>query len=505
MSTQSIDPRTGLGFGPELEDSDAEQVRLACLEAERAGSVWGPLAPDRRAGVLETLADALDAQAELLVPLADSETALGTARLGGELARTTFQLRMLADAARSRVYATPLVDAAAAGAPPAGHAEVRRLLVPLGPVAVYAASNFPFAFSVAGGDTASALAAGCTVVVKAHPGHPQTCEAVHGVLRRGLADAGVPAGVIGMVRGFGAGAALIQDPAIRAGAFTGSQRGGRALFDLAAARPDPIPFYGELGSVNPVVVLPSAVARPKLASDYLDSLLMGAGQFCTNPSLLFVPAGAALVDQIATELSARAPGMLLYPGVLEQLEHSVARVAAAAGVSVLAGARDGRSGGGGADDGGSDGALERSPLLFGVSAAALLEDHTPLETECFGPVGVLAQYDSTEELLAVLASMEGALCGCVHGETGDPNARAVIAALAERAGRVAWNAWPTGVSVNRTQNHGGPWPATTNPLHTSVGTTAIRRFLRPVAFQSVPLELLPEAAAAPETTSTPID
>ena len=246
--------------------------------------------------MLEALADALDAQSDRLVPLADSETALGSARLTGELARTTFQLRMMADAVRAGTYTAPLVDEAVAGAPPAGHPEIRRMLVPIGPVAVYAASNFPFAFSVAGGDTASALAAGCTVVVKAHPGHPQTSEAVHGVLRDALIEAGLPEGVIGMVRGFGAGAALIQDPAIRAGAFTGSQRGGRALFDLAAARPDPIPFYGELGSVNPVVVLPSAAgAAERSRVDYVDSLLLGAGQFCTNPSLLFVPSGAALV------------------------------------------------------------------------------------------------------------------------------------------------------------------------------------------------------------------
>ena len=486
MTTQSIDPRTGEAFGPQLEDTSDEQLRQMCVEAERASSTWGPLAPDRRAEVLEAFADALDAESEALVPLADSETALGTVRLAGELARTTFQMRMLATAVRARTYATPLVDEPAPGTPPTGHPEIRRILLPIGPVAVYAASNFPFAFSVAGGDTASALAAGCTVVVKAHPGHPQTSEAVHGVLRHALDDAGLPESVIGMVRGFSAGAALITDPAIRAGAFTGSQRGGRALFDLAAARPDPVPFYGELGSVNPVAVLASAATRENLARDYVDSLLLGAGQFCTNPSVLFVPAGAPLIDQISAELSNRDPGVLLYPGVLEHLEQSVDRVASAAGVSVLAGARDRAT----------DGALTRSPLLFHVAAADLLADRTPLEVECFGPVGVIATYGTANELLAVLASMDGALVGCVHGETSDPDARGVIATLAERTGRVAWNAWPTGVSVNRAQHHGGPWPATTSPLHTSVGVTGVRRFLRPVAFQAVPEDLLPPAATA---------
>ena len=243
-----------------------------------------------------------------------------------------------------------------------------------------------------------------------------------------------------------------------------------------------------------MVVLPSAAARPTFAGDYVDSLLMGVGQFCTNPSILFVPAGAGLVHEIVAEVSGREPGVLLYPGVLEQLERGVERVGAAAGVTVLTGS---------VTDSGGDRSrgLSRGPLLFGVPAAELLADRTPLEVECFGPVGVVAQYQSREELLAVLESMEGALVACVHGEATDPDARAVIAALAARAGRVAWNAWPTGVSVNRAQHHGGPWPATTSPLHTSVGATAIRRFLRPVAFQSVPVELLPAAVAASAPTS----
>jgi NADP-dependent aldehyde dehydrogenase len=495
VTTQSIDPRTGITFGPELEDSSDEQVRQTCLAAQAAAPEWAALAPARRAGVLEALADALDGDAGRLAQLADSETALGSPRLTGEVARTTFQLRMLADAIRDGSYTAPLVDEPVPGGPPGGHGEIRRMLAPIGPVAVYAASNFPFAFSVAGGDTASALAAGCTVVIKAHPGHPQTSEAVHEILRNTMIAARIRPGVIGMVRGFGAGSALIQDPVIRAGAFTGSQRGGRALFDLAAARPEPIPFYGELGSVNPVVVLRSAAARENLARDYVDSLLLGAGQFCTNPSLLLVPAGGELVDQIAAEIAAREPGVMLYPGVLEHLERSVDRVAAAAGVHVLAGSRENAAGEGAHG-------LARSPLLFGVDAAQLLADRTPLEVECFGPVGVVAQYETTGELLAVLRSLDGALAGCVHGETTDPDAGAVIAALADRVGRVAWNAWPTGVSVNRAQHHGGPWPATTSPLHTSVGVTAIRRFLRPVAFQAVPEELLPAAARLAHQPST---
>ena len=485
MSTQSIDPRTGEAFGPQLADSDAEQVRAICLEAERAGLVWAGLSAERRADGIDSLADALDASAAGLVPLADSETALGIGRLTGELARTTFQLRMLASAVRDGVYAEQMIDDAVAGDPPAGHPRLRRLFMPIGPVAVYAASNFPFAFSVAGGDTASALAAGCAVVVKAHPGHPQTSEKVHEVLRSALEANGLPAGLIGMVRGFGAGGLLIQDPAIKAAAFTGSQRGGRALYDLAGDRPDPIPFYGELGSVNPVVVLPSAASRPSLAEDYVDSLLLGTGQFCTNPSVLLVPSGSPLVSEIAAEIGNRPAGLLLHPGVVAELDRSVGLVIGA-GVEVLAGepAHAGPA---------SDGALSRGPLLLATTAVRLAGDPSPLGVECFGPVGLLVEYSSTDELLAVLASLDGALVGCVHGEADDPAAVAVVAAIAARAGRVVWNGWPTGVAVTHFQHHGGPWPATTSPLHTSVGVTAIRRFLRPVAFQSLPEELLPGA------------
>ncbi len=494
MSTQSIDPRNGVPFGPEFADSDDGQVRLACAEAASAFPRWSGLSAAARADVLTTMADKLDAATDQLVALADAETALGKVRLAGEVSRTTFQLRMLADDIRGGTYTDPIVDTEVSGAPPIGHPEIRRLLLPIGPVAIYAASNFPFAFSVAGGDTASALAAGCTVVIKAHPGHPQTSEAVHAILVKALVESNLPGGVVGMVHGFDAGAALIRDPEIRAGAFTGSQRGGRALLDLANARPDPIPFYGELGSVNPVVVMGSAAHRPTLAREYVDSLLLGAGQFCTNPSLLFVPASAAtLVEQIKAELTARERALLLHPGVVEQLERSIDLVASASGVEVLAGALHPAAVAG-------DRSLGREPLLFEVAAEHLLEDRTALEVECFGPVGVLSRYASQDELLSVLGSLEGALVGCVHAEVDDRGARQVVATLAQRVGRVVWNGWSTGVSVTRAQHHGGPWPATTNPLHSSVGTTAVRRFLRPVAFQGMPATMVPNATGS---TSVP--
>jgi NADP-dependent aldehyde dehydrogenase len=495
VSTQSIDPRTGQEFGPLLADSDDQQVRVTCREAERAAPLWGSLMPRRRAEVLESLADALDASASALVPLAESETALGVVRLAGEVARTTYQLRLLAGAVAAGTYGEPMMDDAVPGSPPEGHPELRRALLPIGPVAVYAASNFPFAFSVAGGDTASALAAGCPVVVKAHPGHPQTSQEVHGVLRAGLAAAGVPEGVIGMVRGFGAGSTLIQDPAIRAAAFTGSRRGGRVLWELASSRPEPIPFYGELGSVNPVVVLASAVRQHDLARDYVDSLLLGAGQFCTNPSVLLVPAGAPLVEEIAAELVGRPPGVLLHRGVADELERSVAEIMAAADVRVLAGQPPQALAPG-------DGSLSRSALLLGASAAKLVGQSAALAVECFGPVGLLVEYESTAELLSVLSVMEGALVGSVFGAADDGAAPEVIAALGDRVGRVAWNTWPTGVAVSRSQHHGGPWPATTNPLHTSVGVTAIRRFLRPVVYQSVPEQLLPASVATQEVSGS---
>ncbi|GAA4428401.1 aldehyde dehydrogenase (NADP(+)) [Actinokineospora soli] len=352
------------------------------------------------------------------------------------------------------------VDAILSPGPP----DVRRMLQPIGPVAVFSASNFPFAFSVAGGDTASALAAGCGVVVKAHEAHPRTSEAVAAL----LASVGAP---VALVHGFEAGRALVEHPLIRAVGFTGSLRGGRALFDLAAGRADPIPFYGELGSVNPVVVLPGAAAeRPaEIADGYAASLTLGTGQFCTNPGLLFVPEDSALLDEISRAVATTSGGPMLSAKIRD------AYLGADSPLPVLA---EGTA---------AAGAWSVRPRVSTVAA----KDFTPdLAEETFGPAGLVVTYRDTDELVAVLSAVPGSLTGSVHAAPANP-AAAVADVLRTRVGRLVFNGWPTGVAVNWAMHHGGPWPATTAPAHTSVGATAIRRWLVPVAYQDWPDALLP--------------
>lgn len=483
MTIQSVDPRTGQAFGPMLPETSAEQVDRVVRAAVRASVPWAEATAEVRSAALRAAADALDAAAGDLVPLADQETGLGLARLAGELARTTFQLRMFADLVDSGGHLGTVIDPEVDGPPPSGHPELRRVLVPLGPVAVYGASNFPFAFSVPGGDTASALAAGCPVVVKAHPGHPQTSEAVGAILTAALTGAGAPVGTFGMVRGLESGRLLVSHPGIRAGAFTGSYAGGRALFDLAASRPYPIPFYGELGSVNPVIVTPEASRRgAELASPYVASLTLGTGQFCTNPGLLLVPVGSGLTDLVAAAAAAGEVGVMLHEGAAANFRTNVAKLAGLPGVRTLL-----------------DESRSETPGFH--SGAVVLAADVPttaahpelLRTECFGPAAVVVEYREGDELLDLVDHLDGCLVATVHGEPGEPLAATVVQRLARIAGRIVWNDWPTGVAVSAGQHHGGPFPATTNPLHTSVGAAAAARFLRPVCFQSVPESLLPVA------------
>ncbi len=434
-------------------------------------------APDgTRAGWLRAVADALDARADELVALADAETALGSTRLTGEVARTTGQLRLFADVIEEGSYLEAIIDHAAPGRP-----DLRRMLVPVGPVAVYAASNFPFAFSVAGGDSASALAVGCPVVVKAHPGHPALSRLTAGIVREALADAGAPDGSFSLVEGFEAGAALVEHPAIAAGAFTGSVRGGRALFDRAVARPAPIPFFAELGSINPVVVTRAADSArgAELADGLAGSFQLGAGQFCTKPGLVFVPEGSMLEASLA-ELVERAPHRLLNDAVAEGFGSGVADLAAAPGVSVVAGSVEQ----GGEVPAAMVFAVELDTFL--VPAAARL-----LTAEVFGPVSVLVRYRDEAELEAALATIEGSLTATLHAEP-DEDVTDLARTLASRCGRLLFGGWPTGVAVTWSQHHGGPWPATTSQ-HTSVGATAVRRFQRPLVYQDAPEPVLPPA------------
>jgi NADP-dependent aldehyde dehydrogenase len=429
-----------------------------------------------RAGLLEVIAAALDVAADSLVPVAAAETGLGTDRLTGELARTTNQLRMFADVVRDGSYLGVIISAADAAR---NQPDVRRVLRPIGPVAVFGASNFPFAFSIAGGDTASALAAGCPVVVKAHEGHPHTSTLVASVVRTGLRDAGAPEDVLQIVYGVVAGGELVRHRSIRAVGFTGSLAGGRALYDIAAGRPDPIPFFGELGSINPVIVLPCAARtrRAEIATGYATSLTMGSGQFCTNPGLLFVPDDTAMLSDIASAVAATAVGPLLTERILDGFQNAIDQPGWS-NLPVLA-------------IGTATGAWSVPAEVRVATLEQFVNAHQPLTDERFGPAGLVVTYADPARLPSVLASLPGSLTGSIHASDDDP-AAPIADALSHRVGRLIWNGWPTGVAVCWAMHHGGPWPATTAESHTSVGATAIARWLRPVAYQNWPHALLPE-------------
>jgi NADP-dependent aldehyde dehydrogenase len=451
-----------------------------------AAAAAGPAAastPVERAGWLAAAADALDAAAAELIPLAAAETHLPEApRLKGELARTTFQLRLFGDVLRDGAFLGATVDHADPEWPMGPRPDIRRVLVPIGPTLVFAASNFPFAFSVAGGDTAAALAAGCPVVLKAHPGHEELSTRTGAIVRDALAAAGAPAGIFDVVHGVDAGVTALKDPRIAAAAFTGSVAGGRALFDIAVARPTPIPFYGELGSVNPVVVTPGAVAArgAEIAKGYAGSFSLGAGQFCTKPGILLLPEGHGLEEELRAAVTGVAAQPMLNERIAEGFTRRLGELSAAPGVEVLVE---------GADDG-----PVFTPSLLTTTAKAFAQSDATVRDECFGPASLVVTYTDQAELIEVLEGLEPGLTFTVHGEESEADlVRGLLPAVTKLAGRLLWNDWPTGVTVSWAQQHGGPYPATTAPTTTSVGTAAIERFLRPVAWQGFPDALLPDA------------
>lgn len=458
-------------------------AELAAMMGRAAGAaaIWAATPAARRAGALRAIADRLDAATGELVPLAQSETHLLEGRLTGELKRTTFQLRLFAQMLDEGSYLDARIDHADPAWPMGARPDIRRVLEPLGPVVVFAASNFPFAFSVAGGDTCSALAAGCPVILKVHSGHPRLSARVGTLVSGALAATGAPDGLLALVYGTEAGREALLDPRVKAGSFTGSIPGGRALFDLAVSRPEPIPFYGELGSVNPTFVTKAAaVARgPQIATEFLGSYTLGAGQFCTKPGILLVPADSGILELLRSA-DQPSPARLLneriqsgYVDVLKGLlEHDAVE-------AVLLG----------------EGAFAEPPAatLVATTVAAVLADPEGLITECFGPTALVVTYTDENELLEVARVIDGQLTATIHGEDSDTVTPELVRLLALKAGRVLWNQWPTGVSVTYAQQHGGPYPATTTSTTTSVGTASITRFLRPVAYQGMPGHLLPVA------------
>ena len=477
----SVDPRTGRAVEVVAQETTTDEVARTCVTAQTVASEVDALGRAGRAQLLRALAGALEARRADIVAVADRETALGPTRLDGELTRTAYQLRLFADVLDEGGYLEAAIDHAA-DTPMGPRPDLRRMLVPLGPVAVFGASNFPLAFSVPGGDTASALAAGCPVVSKAHGSHPATSQLCFEILDEAARKAGAPAGTLGLVHGLRAGADLVAHPAIRAVGFTGSVTGGRALLEIIERRPEPVPFFGELSSLNPVVVTPQAANErgATIGREVAGSFTLGAGQFCTKPGLVLVPSDAAgddVVDAMAGAVGETGPQVLLNAGIAEAFERISERLAQTPDVSTVAH--------GAAADGPG---FAVAPLLLTAPA-----DRMPpaVTEECFGPVTVVVRYAGEDELFGVLGQLPSSLTAAVlrgAGETELP--LAISERLRSRAGRLVYDSYPTGVAVSWAQHHGGPWPST-NTQHTSVGTTAIRRFLRPVTWQGAPAELLP--------------
>jgi NADP-dependent aldehyde dehydrogenase len=478
----STDPRTGQAVEVVAQETSTAEVDRLAAAALAAAPALDAMGRSGRAGLLRALADALEARRDDVVAVADRETGLGETRLNGELTRTAYQLQLFAEVLEEGSYLEAAIDHA--GPTPMGpRPDLRRMLVPIGPVAVFGASNFPLAFSVPGGDTASALAAGSPVIVKAHGSHPATSQLVFDVMVEAARAAGAPDGTLGIVHGVQAGADLVAHPAIRAVGFTGSVNGGKALLEIIERRPDPVPFYGELSSLNPLIVTPRAAQErgAQIGGELVGSFTLGAGQFCTKPGLAFVPSGAegdAVLDAMAEAVRGSAPQTLLNEGIAGSFGRISSSLAELPGVETVAE--------GAAPEGPG---FRATPLLLTTSAAELPREVTE---ECFGPVAVVARYDDEKSLFAALDAMPSSLTATIlrgAGETELP--LAVSQELRTRAGRLVYDSYPTGVAVSWAQHHGGPWPST-NSQHTSVGTTAIRRFLRPVTWQGAPQELLPD-------------
>lgn len=475
------DPRTGAPLAPVAEESTTVAVDAVVRAADRARSWLSGLGRGERARLLRGMAERLEGARQELCGVADRETGLGRSRLQAELTRTVFQLSFFAEVVEDGGYLEASVDRAAdtaAGRRP----DLRRMLVPTGVVAVFGASNFPFAFSAPGGDTASALAAGCPVVLKAHGSHPGTSALAHELLVDAVRAAGGPAGTVGILHGVPAGVGLVSHPLVTAVGFTGSLAGARALMDSIHTRPQgPIPFYGELSSLNPVVVTRAAAQEraEEIGTGLAGSVTGSAGQLCTKPGLALVPHGAE-GDRVVTALSRSLRDIETVPLLNERIHASYVDFAAwAAGRPELSLLAAGRVPGNG---------FHVAATAYEVQAASL--EPASVE-ECFGPVVLVVRYADAKQARSVLSRVPRSLSATIQHGVDDPELPGLVELLTPSAGRLVFNGFPTGVAVSWSQHHGGPWPAT-NSLHSSVGATAIRRFLRPVAWQDAPQCVLPE-------------
>ena len=484
----AIDPSTGAKGEIAFSNASTADVADATALADAAFETFSTLTPDARAIFLETVADQIVAIGDLLITTAMSESGLPRGRLEGERGRTVGQLRLFASYVRQGDWLDATIDKALPDRAPLPRSDLRRVNQALGPVAVFGASNFPLAFSVAGGDTASAFAAGSPVIVKGHSAHPGTGELVARAIQAAVKACGLHEGVFSYLPGANRalGGSLVADPRIKAVGFTGSRGGGVALMKIAADRAEPIPVYAEMSSINPVVLLPGALAdrAAAMGAAFVGSLTMGSGQFCTNPGLVIALDGPDLdsfVAAAATALSGAAPQVMLTPGIHDAYEKGVAALVGADGVTTVARGTDPEG-------------VNRGQAAFFSTDSATFKSNPVIAEEVFGSSSVLIRCSSIEEVIATIAGLEGQLTATLHiGEGDEADAAKLLPTLSRKVGRILTNGWPTGVEVTHAMVHGGPFPSTADGRSTSVGTLAMMRFLRPVCYQDVPDALLPAA------------
>jgi alpha-ketoglutaric semialdehyde dehydrogenase len=485
---RAFNPATGTELDPEFGAGGDAEVDLACRLAEKAFDSYRETSLSTRARFLKSIAQGILALGDMLIDRASAETGLPKARIEGERGRTVGQLELFASIVTEGRWIGATMDSALPERKPQPRPDLRLRKIALGPVAVFGASNFPLAFSVAGGDTASALAAGCPVIVKAHPSHLGTSELVGRVIQQAVAECGLHEGVFSLVLGEGnaIGQALVRHPAIKAVAFTGSRLGGLSLMRVAAERPEPIPVYAEMSSINPMFVLPHALEKnaEAIAKGFVDSVTLGVGQFCTNPGILMGINGEGFQqfrNAASQEISTRTAGTMLSPAIRSAYQRGVDRLTAAKDINKLARV-----------EAVPDSCLG-APTLFSTTAKQLLAE-PELAEEVFGPASILVSCETLEEMRAVVEQLPGQLTASVFAVEEDLEmARALLPMLERKVGRIIFNGYPTGVEVSYAMVHGGPFPATSDSRTTSVGASAIERFLRPVSYQNMPQALLPES------------
>lgn len=485
---QGVNPATGEMIPDKFCVATQQDVDKALTKAMSAFSSLRNSDAEHRARFLEAIAQEMEALGDTLVHRASEETGLPETRIIGERGRTTGQLRMFAAHIKEGSYVNATIDTALPDRTPVPKPDLRKMLVPLGPVVVFGASNFPLAYSVAGGDTAAALAAGCPVVVKAHPGHPGTSALVGMAVNKAARDTGMPDGTFSLLfdTGFAIGKALVEHPDTAAVGFTGSTNGGRALFDIAAARPKPIPVFAEMGSVNPSILLPKAMntRSEEVADGYAASITLGVGQFCTNPGLILgieSPGLEKFISRLATGIAASQPGTMLHSGISANFKAKTAAMAQQLGVEFVQTAKTAAA------------ESQGRPVLAKAPGSEFIKN-PKLHEEVFGPFSLVIVCRDKRELEVCIAGLEGQLTTTIIGEDSDfEDNRQLIDELKEKAGRVIFNGVPTGVEVCPAMTHGGPYPATTDSRFTAVGAQSISRFLRPVSFQDAPDAILPMA------------